>query len=158
MESQPQPASPAASAKSLQSCPTLCDPRDGSPSGSPIPGILQARTLEWLPFPSPMDESEKWKWSRSVMSDSSLLHGLQLIRLLCPRDFPGKSIGVGCHCLVLNYPDVRERRKPEPVTSGLQVSQIMKKYPLMTNSPHRAASAGNTYYFYLPNLHYLPKC
>ena len=38
----------AATAKSLQSCPTLCDPRDGSPSGSPVPGILQARTLEWL--------------------------------------------------------------------------------------------------------------
>jgi len=38
----------AATAKSLQSCPTLCDPRDGSPPGSPIPGILQARTLEWV--------------------------------------------------------------------------------------------------------------
>ena len=38
----------AAAAKSLQSCPTLCDPRDGSPAGSPIPGILQARTLEWV--------------------------------------------------------------------------------------------------------------
>ena len=38
----------AAAAKSLQSCPTLCDPRDGSPTGSPIPGILQARTLEWV--------------------------------------------------------------------------------------------------------------
>ena len=37
----------AAAAKSLQSCPTLCDPIDGSPSGSPVPGILQARTLEW---------------------------------------------------------------------------------------------------------------
>ena len=37
----------AAAAKSLQSCPTLCDPVDGSPRGSPIPGILQARTLEW---------------------------------------------------------------------------------------------------------------
>ena len=37
-----------AAAKSLQSCPTLCDPRDGSPPGSPIPGILQARTLEWV--------------------------------------------------------------------------------------------------------------
>ena len=53
-----------------QSCPTLCDPIDGSPPGSPVPGILQARTLEWhgfsrqehwsgLPFPSPMHESEK---------------------------------------------------------------------------------------------------
>ena len=46
-------------AKSLQSCPTLCDPIDGSPLGSPVPGILQARTLEGLPFPSPMQESEK---------------------------------------------------------------------------------------------------
>ena len=41
------PAAAAAAAKSLQSCPTLCDPRDGSPPGSPVPGILQARTLEW---------------------------------------------------------------------------------------------------------------
>ena len=38
----------AAAAKSLQSCPTLCEPIDGSPPGSPIPGILQARTLEWV--------------------------------------------------------------------------------------------------------------
>ena len=40
--------SAASAAASLQSCPTLCDPRDGSPPGSPIPGILQARTLEWV--------------------------------------------------------------------------------------------------------------
>ena len=39
---------PAAATKSLQSCPTLCDPINGSPPGSPIPGILQARTLEWV--------------------------------------------------------------------------------------------------------------
>ena len=42
------PVAAAAAAKSLQSCPTLCDPIDGSPPGSPIPGILQARTLEWV--------------------------------------------------------------------------------------------------------------
>ena len=41
-------ASESAAAKSLQLCPTLCDPIDGSPLGSPIPGILQARTLEWV--------------------------------------------------------------------------------------------------------------
>ena len=41
-------AAAAAAAKLLQSCPTLCDPTDGSPPGSPIPGILQARTLEWV--------------------------------------------------------------------------------------------------------------
>ena len=43
----------AAAAKSLQSCPTLCDPIDGSPSGSPVPGILQARTLEWVAIAFP---------------------------------------------------------------------------------------------------------
>ena len=42
----------AAAAKSLQSCPTLCDPIDGSPPGSPVPGILQARTLEWVAISS----------------------------------------------------------------------------------------------------------
>ena len=41
-------AAAVAAAKSLQSCPTLCDPIDGSPPGSPVPGILQARTLEWV--------------------------------------------------------------------------------------------------------------
>ena len=56
----------AAAAKSLQSCPTLCDPRDGSPPGSPIPGILQARTLEWVAIYF----SNAWKWSRSVVSHS----------------------------------------------------------------------------------------
>ena len=48
----------AAAAKSLQSCLTLCDPIDGSPPGSPIPGILQARTLEWVAT----SFSNAWKW------------------------------------------------------------------------------------------------
>ena len=48
----------AAAAKSLQSCPTLCNPMDGSPPGSPIPGILQARTLEWVAI----SFSNEWKW------------------------------------------------------------------------------------------------
>ena len=46
-------------------------------------------------------ESEKWKWSCSVVSDSLRPHGLQPTRLLCSWDFPGKSTGVGCHCLSL---------------------------------------------------------
>ena len=54
-----------------------------------------------LPFPSPMHESENWKWSLSV-SDSQWPHGPQPTRLLCPWDFPGKSTGVGCHCLLQN--------------------------------------------------------
>ena len=50
--------SESAAAKSLQSCPTLCDPIDGSPPGSPVPGILQARTLEWVAI----SFSNAWKW------------------------------------------------------------------------------------------------
>ena len=47
-----------------------------------------------------MHESEKWKWSRSVVSNTVWPHGLQPTRLLRPLDFPGKSTGVGCHCLL----------------------------------------------------------
>ena len=54
----------AAAAKSLQSCPTLCDPTDGSPPGSPIHGILQARTLEWVAI----SFSNAWKWKVKVKS------------------------------------------------------------------------------------------
>ena len=52
----------AAAAKSLQSCPTLCDPIDGSPPGSSVPGILQARTLEWVAI----SFSNAWKWKVKV--------------------------------------------------------------------------------------------
>ena len=52
-------AAAAAAARSLQSCPTLYDPIDGSPLGSPVPEILQARTLEWVAISCSMHESEK---------------------------------------------------------------------------------------------------
>ena len=95
-------------AKSLQSRPTLCDPIDGSPPGSPVPGVLQARTLEWvaISFSNAWKwkvKSEKWKWNRSVVSDPQWPHGLQPSRLLRPWDFPGKSTGVGYHCLLHSY-------------------------------------------------------
>ena len=54
----------AAAAKSLQSCPTLCNPRDGSPPGSPVPGTLQAKTLEWVAI----SFSNAWKWKGKVKS------------------------------------------------------------------------------------------
>ena len=57
-------AAAAAAAKSLQSCLTLCDPRDVSPPGSAVPGILQARTLEWVA----MSFSNAWKWKEKVKS------------------------------------------------------------------------------------------
>ena len=61
--------SAAAAAKSLQSCPTLCDPTDGSPPGSPIPGILKARTLEWVAI----FFSNVWKWKVKVKSLSPVV-------------------------------------------------------------------------------------
>ena len=54
----------AAAAKSIQSCPTLCDPIDGSPPGSTVPGILQARTLEWVAI----SFSKAWEWKVKVKS------------------------------------------------------------------------------------------
>ena len=72
------------------------------------PSLGFSRQEHWsgLPFPSPMQESEKWKWSCSVVSYSSWPHGLQPTRLLHPWDFPGKSTGVGCHCILLEIPRV----------------------------------------------------
>ena len=61
--------SAAAAAKLLQSCPTLCDPIDGSPPGSTVPGILQARTLEWIAI----SFSNAWKWKVKVKSLSRVL-------------------------------------------------------------------------------------
>ena len=93
----PQLLAPAAAAKSLQSCLTLCDPIDGSPPGSSVPGILQAKILEWVAI----------SFSNACMHDKSL----QSCPTLCnPMDSspPGTSVdgilskntGVGCHFLL----------------------------------------------------------
>ena len=73
----------AAAAKSLQSCPTLCNPMDYSPPGSPVPGILQARTLEWVAI----SFSNAWKWKVKVKL-------LSHVWLSDPMDcsLPGSSI------------------------------------------------------------------
>ena len=76
----------------------LCaTPQTAAHQAPPSPGFSRQEPWSGLPFPSPMHESEKWKWSRSVMSDSQRPHGLQPTRLLCPWDSPGRSSGVGCH-------------------------------------------------------------
>ena len=96
-------AAAAAAAKSLQSCPTLWDPIDGSPPGSPVPGILQARILEWVVI----SFSNAWKWKVKVKSLSRiwLLVTPWTAAYQAPpsMDFPGKSTGVGCHCLLQEY-------------------------------------------------------
>ena len=91
----------AAAAKSLQSCLTLCDPIDSSPPGSPVPGILQARTLEWVAI----SFSNARKWKVKVKS----LNRVLLLVTPCSAAYQAplsmgfsrqKSTGVGCHCLL----------------------------------------------------------
>ena len=99
-------------AKSLQSCPTLCDPIDSSPPGSPVPGILQARTLEWVAI----SFSNAWKWKVKVKSLSrvwpSATPWTEPTRLLHPWDFPGKSTGGGCHCLLHTFGKTHSNFEP----------------------------------------------
>ena len=92
----------AAAAALLQSCPTLCNPTDSSPPGSSVPGILQARTLEWIAI----SFSNAWKWEVKVKSLSLLVTPWTAAYQAPPsmgfsrRDFPGKNSGVGCHFLL----------------------------------------------------------
>ena len=79
----------------------LCaTPETAAHQAPPSLGSSRQEHSSGLPFPSPMHENEKWKWGRSVVSDSSRPHGLQPTRFLRPWDFPGKSTGVGCHRLL----------------------------------------------------------
>jgi len=76
----------------------LCvTPEIAAHQSTPSLGFSRQEHWSGLPLPSPMHESEKWKWNHLVVSNSLRPHGLQLTRLLCPWDFPGKSTGVGCH-------------------------------------------------------------
>ena len=119
----PDSAAAAAATKSLQSCPTLCDPKDGSPRGSPVPGILQARTLEWGAICYSRESCQLRDRTASLVSPAlasrffmcwllllPLLSHFSRVRL-CetprrqpnrlprPWDSPGKNTGLGCHFL-----------------------------------------------------------
>ena len=90
----------AVAVKLLESCPTLCDPIDSWPPGSPVPGILQAITLEWIAT----SFSNAWKWKLKVKSFSRVqllaTPWTEAYQAPLPWDFLGKSTGVGCHCLL----------------------------------------------------------
>ena len=95
----------ATATKSRQSCPSLCDPIDGSPIGSSVPGILQAKILEW----AAISFSNEWKWKVKVKSLSHVRlsatpQTVAYQALLRPWDSPGKSTGMGCHCLLWSSP------------------------------------------------------
>ena len=80
-------------AKSLQSCLILCNPIDGSPPGSPVPGILRARTLEWAAISFS-------NFSRSVLSNSFMTPWTVAHKAPLSWNSPGKNTGVGCHALI----------------------------------------------------------
>ena len=89
-------------AKSLQSCPTLCDPIDRSPPGSPVPSILQARTLEWVAI----SFSNAWKWKKVRLLSCVWLFVTPWTAAYQAPPFmgvPGKSTGAGCHCPLLGF-------------------------------------------------------
>ena len=89
-----------------QSCLTLCDPTDGSPPGSSVPGILQARILEWVAISFP----NACMHAKSLQSCPTLQpYGQQPTRRLCPRDSLGKNTGVGCHFLLCIIYEKREK-------------------------------------------------
>ena len=104
-------------AKSLQPCPTLCDPIDGSPPGSPVPGILQTRTLEWAAISS----SNAWKWKVKVKSLShvwlcacqtclSFTISWSLLKLMSIESVMLSNHPVLCHLLLLLpsiFPSIR---------------------------------------------------
>ena len=126
-------------AKSLQSCPTPCDPIDGSPKSSPVPGILQARTLEWVAI----SFSNAWKKSESEVAQSyptlsnpmdcslpgSSIHGILQARVLewGPIPAPGKKVEmlVTQPCLTLCHP--LDCRFPGSPVHGILQAKIMER-------------------------------
>ena len=116
----------------------LCaTPETAAHQAPPSLGFSRQEHWSGLPFPSPMHESEKWKWSCSVVSDSQRPHGLQPTRLLRPWDFPGKSTGVGCHCL-LQQTGIQRGKLPMGVFNelGLKWHPSLLPFPLATTQSH----------------------
>ena len=135
-------AAAVAAAKSLQSCLTLCDPIDGSPPGFPVPGILQARTLEWVII----SFSNAWKWKVKVkwFSRVRLLATPWTAAYQAPlsMDFPGKSTGVGCHCLLW--------RESLPIGFCCQCSlSVTFQISLLSNRPSLDPIFDLKLYFYI---------
>ena len=116
-----------ATAKSLNSRVQLCE--------TPSLGFSRQEHWSGLPFPSPMHKTEKWKWSHSVMSDSSWPH--EATRLLDPWDFPGKSTRVGCHCLLWPHTICKSNFQVNPKKGAL----FFKSYEHMEN--HRSKYSYN---------------
>ena len=143
----------ATAAKSLQSCPTLCDPIDGSPPGSSVPGIFQARVLKWVAiafsmyifvFPSfcchnyIIVHNVFIQFSLSVMSDSLWPHGLQHARLPCPSPTPG-AYSISCPLSWWCHPTISS--SVIPLSSHLQSFPTSGSFPRTSGGQSTGVSA-----------------
>ena len=121
--------SAAAAAKSLQSCLTLCDPKDDSPSGSTFPGILQARTLEWVAI----SFSNVWQWTVKVKSLS--------LRLSDPVDcsLPGSSVHEIFQARVLEWgANLKHPQFPKPTAGRFLIrtqASLCKAFGILVPQP-----------------------
>ena len=119
-----QCAAAATAAKSLQSCLTLCDPIDGSLPGSPVPGILRARILEWVAI----SFSSAWKWKVKVKSLShvQLLATPWTVAHQAPPSmgFSRREYWVGCHCLLRCFSVVLLNHPTLTFSHGVQKSVL----------------------------------
>ena len=110
----------------------LCaTPQTAAHQAPPSLGFSRQEHWSGLPLPSPMQESEKCEWSCSVVSDSSWPHGLQPTRRLRPWDFPGKSTGVGCHCLLL-----RKTRHCQRIIKAVKANMIWNSFQRICTNRH----------------------
>ena len=114
-------SSTGAAAAAAKSRLTLCDPIDSSPPGSPIPGILQGRTVEWVAI----SFSSEWKWKVKVKSLSCVLLLSNPMDCSPPGSsihgiFPGNSTRVGCHCLLPDQAQCSQERNISSNTSCLR--------------------------------------
>ena len=121
----------AAPAKSLQSCPTLCDPIDGSPPGSPIPGILQARTLEWVAI----SFSSAWKWKVKVKSKIEVAQSCPTLSDPMDCRLPGFSIHGIFQARVLEwgaiaFPELKVSQGQISWGRNLTLSKTKQDFPL----------------------------
>ena len=127
----------------LQLCAT---PQTAAHQAPPSLGFSRQEHWSGLPFPSPIHESEKWKWSRSVVSNSLRPHGLQPTRLLRPWDSPGKSTGVGNLSSISSVqfsrsvvpdsatPSTAARQASLPITNSWSLLKLMPIESVMPSS------------------------
>ena len=148
----------AAAAKSL-SCVRLCvTPKTAAHQATLSLGFSRQEHWSGLPFPSPVHESEKWKWSLSVVSDSYWPLGLQPTRLLCPWDFPGKSTGVGCHCFLRIVRSGWGFQKGLSVAPPVRVGTLKTKQNEIVSALSGWHQSSQTFWFFLNAQMLLPHC